>query len=147
MEKGGWLDQILLGVLGFLAQPWLSIVVALVGGAVVAYLARSSPKTDWEFIKEWPGGVLFGAFVLLAGVKVSAPRLIPAEYHIECDSPDIFCGFVVDRQMRYVYDYTVLDYVRDFAISLVQDLIFGGLGFLVGMVIARVVLGRRRNPV
>jgi len=73
VEKGGWLDQILLAILGFLNQSWLSITVALVGGGLVAYLGRVSPKEDWEYLKDGPGKVLSVAFLLLAAAK-SAPR-------------------------------------------------------------------------
>ena len=37
MEQGGWLDQLLMAVLGFLNQQWLATGVALVGGAPVAF--------------------------------------------------------------------------------------------------------------
>lgn len=55
MEKGGWLDQILLGILNVLNHPLLAVVVALGGGFAVALLVRLSPKEDWELLKEGPG--------------------------------------------------------------------------------------------
>lgn len=66
MEKGGWLDQLLLNVLGFLDQQWLGVAVAVVGGFGVAYLARRSPKQDWAFVREGPAAFLSGVFLVLA---------------------------------------------------------------------------------
>ena len=148
VDKGGWLDQLLLAVLGFLNQPWLSIGVALVGGAAVAYLGRVSPKNDWEYISEWPGRVLLGAFVVLANIK-SVPRLVFPAWHFVCDKvPGEFgipvstdCHWESEGTIHTVQDYTFGDWAHDFFGSLVQDAILGlvgaGVGFLIGTIVVR----------
>jgi hypothetical protein len=151
VEKGGWLDQILLAVLGLLNQSWLSITVALVGGAVMAYLARVSPRNDWEYLREGPGKVLSVAFLLLAAVK-SAPRLAIPETRFVCDRvPGEFgipvstnCRTVTEGTVGVVYDYTLGDMVYDFFFSMVQEVVFGLIGAAIGIIAATVV--RRSRP-
>jgi hypothetical protein len=142
VEKGGWLDQLLAAVLGFLTNPWLSAVVAFVGAAVVACLARLSPKKDWDYIKEGPGRFLFFAFILFYGAQVGVPRYVPPVYDFACSTPDSGCD-VVAKPGYFAYDYTAGNFWRDLGISFLQDLIVGGLGVLVGIVVARAVLARR----
>jgi uncharacterized membrane protein YeaQ/YmgE (transglycosylase-associated protein family) len=151
VEKGGWLDQILLAILGFLNQSWLSITVALVGGAVVAYLARVSPKNDWEYLKEGPGKVLSAAFFLLAAVR-SAPRLVIPETRFVCDRVtgefgipvSANCRTVTEGTVGVVYDYTLGDMLYDFFFSMVQEVVFGLIGAAVGIIVATVVRRSRR---
>ena len=150
MEENGWLDQILVGVLGFLNQPWLAITIAIGGGFAVAYLARKSPKNDWEFIQEWPSGVLTGAFVVLACAK-SAPRLVLPTTRYSCDRVPgplgipvtANCHWITDGTLHTVQDYTMADLLRDFFASLVQDAVFTAVGASAGIVVAVMVLRRR----
>jgi hypothetical protein len=152
VEKGGWLDQILLAILGFLNQSWLSVTVALVGGAVVAYLARVSPKNDWEYVRDGPGNVLSVAFLLLAAVK-SAPRMVVPETSFVCDRTtgefgipvSTNCRAVTDGTVGFVYDYTLGDLVHDFFFSMVQEVVFGLIGAAVGVILATVVRWSRRT--
>ena len=152
MEKGGWLDQILLGILGFLNQQWLAIAVALVGSCAVTYLARTSPKRDWEYLKEGPGNLLLGAFVLFAVVR-SAPRLVIPKTTFGCERrPGAFgipvstdCRAVSSGTVHVVYDYTVVDLVRELVDSAVTDLVFGAGGVAAGFVVGTLVRRRRRT--
>jgi len=152
VEKGGWLDQILLAILGFLNQSWLSITVALVGGGLVAYLGRVSPKEDWEYLKDGPGKVLSVAFLLLAAAK-SAPRLAVPEWHFVCDRTtgefgipvSTNCRTVTEGTVGVVYDYTLGDMVHDFFFSMVQEVVFGLIGAAIGIIIATVVRWSRRT--
>jgi len=152
VEKGGWLDQILLAVLSFLNQSWLSITVALVGGGLVAFLARVSPKNDWEYLREGPGKVLSVAFLLLAAVK-SAPRLAVPDFHFVCDRvPGEFgipvstnCRTVTEGTVGVVYDYTLADLAHDFFFSMVQEVVFGLIGAAVGIILATIVRWSRRT--
>ena len=151
MEKDGWLDQLLMAVLGFLNQTWLSIAVALVGGAVVAYLARLSPKKDWEFISDWPGRILFGAFLLLANIK-SVPRLVLPETNFVCDKElgefgipvSTNCRWITEGTVHTVQDYTLGDWFSDFLSAILQDAVFGAIGAAVGFLVGTLVLRSRR---
>lgn len=146
MEKGGWLDQILEAVLAVLTNRWLGYLVAFVGGAVVAYLARRSPKRGWEYITEGPGNVLLGAFVVSAVVR-STPRLILPETRYVCDkTTGLFglpetsnCRFKSEGELRTVVDFTFGHMMKDFAWGALQELIIGGIGATVGFLIALAV--------
>jgi hypothetical protein len=150
MEKDGWLDQLLLGILRFLTDPWLGMGVALVGGAAVAYLARVSPGPDWEFIKEWPGKALLGAFLLYSSLR-STPRLVMPEIEFLCDEGTGPFGSTVTTNCRTelhgevatVQDYTLLDTARDFALSFAQETAVGLVGAGLGLLVARSVLRAR----
>jgi hypothetical protein len=152
MEKDGWLDQFLLGILNVLNQPLLAVVVALGGGFAVALLARLSPKGDWEYLKEGPGAVLTGAFLLLAGIK-AVPRLVLPETNFVCDRttgplgvPETGdCRWTSSGTTHVVYDYTFGDFLREFASSLVLDVVLGGLGAALGILVAMIVRRRRVN--
>jgi hypothetical protein len=152
MEKDGWLDQLLLGILNVLNHPLLAVVVALGGGFAVALLARLSPKEDWEFIKEGPGVVLTGAFLVLAGVK-SAPRLVLPETDFVCDRTTGPLGIPVTGDCRLtstgtthvVHDYTFVDFLQEYFSSLGLELVLGGLGAGLGILVARIVRRRRVN--
>jgi hypothetical protein len=143
VEKGGWLDQILEAVLAVLTNRWLGYIVAFVGGAVVAYLARRSPKRDWEYIKEGPGKVLLGAFVVTAALR-STPRLILPETRFVCDEvtgpfglPETSnCRFESEGEFKTVVDYTFGDMIKDLAWGALQEFIIGGIGAAVGLLIA-----------
>ncbi len=74
MEKGEWLDQIILFVLGVLTNRWLEYAVAFFGSLAVAYLARRSPKADLAYLKEGAGNLLAGAFLVSAAFR-SVPSL------------------------------------------------------------------------
>src|SRR5215207_4744179 len=146
MEKDGWLDQFLLGILNVLNHPVLAVVVALGGGFAVALLARLSPKEDWEYIKEGPGAVLTGAFLLLAGLK-AVPRLVFPESHFVCDRTTGPLGLPETGDCRWtstgtthlVYDYSFGDFLRDLASSLVLDVVLGGLAAGLGILVATIV--------
>jgi hypothetical protein len=152
MEKDGWLDQLLLGILNLLNHPLLAVVVALGGGFAVALLARLSPKEDWEFIKEGPGVVLTGAFLLLAGIK-SAPRLVLPETSFVCDRttgpfgiPETSnCRWTSTGTTHLAYDYTFGDFVREFISSLALEGVLGALGAGLGILVALIVRRRRVN--
>jgi hypothetical protein len=149
MEKDGWLDQALYAVLNFLNQTWLGITVALVGAFAVAFLAKRSPGTDWEYIKDGPDKLLAGVFLLLAGLKTT-PRFVLPTTHIACDTsvdPTTGlpvtgdCRFVTEGTATFVYDYTLGDMVRDFLISLaysgVAALLGGAAGYLAAVALAK----------
>jgi hypothetical protein len=141
LEKDGWLDQILLGTLGFLTEPWLTMGVAFVAAAVVAYLARRSPNPDWEYISEGAGRVLFGAFILLNVVRLATPTYVPADFDVQCTEAG--CDYVMVSPSQFYYEYTLGKFWLDLLTSNVQDVIAGGIGFLVGRGIARMALGPR----
>jgi hypothetical protein len=141
VEKDGWLDQVLLGTLGFLTEPWLTIGVAFVAAAVVAYLARRSPDPDWKYISEGAGRVLFGAFILLNVVRLATPTYVPADFDLRCTAAG--CDYVMVSPSQYYYDYTLGRFWLDLLISNAQDVIAGGIGFLVGRGVARMTLGPR----
>jgi hypothetical protein len=144
MEKDGWLDQILLGILNLLNETWLGVAVAVGGGFIVAVLARTSPKKDWDFLKEGPANVLAGAFLLLAGLR-SAPRLVLPKQNFVCDDGGTHCRFEADGPIQTVYDYTFGDFVREFAVSLVRDAVLALAGAAVGVAVAAVVLRHRKR--
>jgi hypothetical protein len=146
VEKGGWLDQILLGILSFLNQPWVGITVGLGGSILVAFLARLSPKRDWEYISEGPGKLLAYAFIAYAFLR-SVPRLVMPKSTFVCDrQPGPFgipqttnCHFVTSGRMHFEYDYTLLDFGKDVLFSIVQDIVFGSAGFVVGLILGTLV--------
>lgn len=148
MEQGGWLDQILLFVLSVLANPWFGYGVALFGAAFVGYLARRSPKQDWEFIREWPGTVLLGAFFVSASLQ-SAPRLVFPDYHYSCDrSLDAFglptkvdCSFTSSGSIQTIVDYSFLDMIRDCMVAGAQELVLGAIGLAAGRWLAVMTRG------
>jgi len=152
MEKDGSLDQILYFVLGVLTNPWLAYTVAFGGGLVVAYLARRSPKGTWEFIKEGPAAVLTAAFFLSAGLR-SVPRLVVPEHDLVCDrttgpfgiEETSNCRFESVGEFSTVVDYSLGDMMRDVVVSGIQELVIGGLGAGIGMLLASYTL-RRINP-
>jgi hypothetical protein len=149
VDKGGWLDQLLLGVLGFLNQRWLGLVVTLGGGFLVAYLARRSPKQDWAYIKEGPGAVLTGAFLLLAALK-SVPRLAVPKTSFTCDhAPGLLgipeatnCRWISEGAVGMVYDYTLGDFAAEFFGGLLRDFVLGGLAYAAGFAVATAVTWR-----
>jgi hypothetical protein len=154
MEKGGWLDQILIGVLNFLNEPWVSNTVVVVAAFLVAYFAVVSPKEDdWSLLREGAGKILFGAFVLLAMLK-SGPRLIIPESHYVCDrEPGALgievstnCRFETQGTFRTVYDYSILDFIKDFYTSVFYELVFGAVGALAGLLCAMLVMRGRTAP-
>lgn len=146
MGKDGWLDQVLVGVLNFLNQTWLSIAVAFVGGLLVAFLARRAPGQDWAYIKDGPGNLLLSAFLLLAALK-SIPRFVLPKTSFTCDQapgPLGFpvttnCGPVSVGRPHFEGGYSLREFVRDYTVSLLQDLVYGGLGALVGIALATLV--------
>jgi hypothetical protein len=146
MEKDGRLDQILLGILNLLNETWLGIVVAVGGGFVVALLARISPKKDWDYLKEGPGNVLAGAFLLLASLR-SVPRLVFPKQNFVCDEGGTDCRFEADGPIQTVYDYSFGDFVREFVVSLVRDAALAFAAAAVGVAVATVVLRRRKRQV
>lgn len=145
MEKDGPVDQVLLAVLGFLAHPALGMSVVFVGALLVAYLGRIRPGHDWAPIKEWPGAVLGGAALLLAGLR-GAPRYVSPEYDFTCTKilgdfgvpRTTDCAFDVTSPGRLEYDYTFGEYVWDFFVSLVQEGVVGALGVGAGVLVSRV---------
>ena len=151
MQQDGWLDQAIYAVLNFLNEPWLGIVVPFVTAGVVAYLARRSPKQDWEYIREGPDKVLTAAFVLLAGVR-STPRLVVPTSHFVCDEGVDDLGFPTVSRCRFetagsvhtVIDYTFGDFVREMLTSVVTSVVVGAFGGAAGWLIARVLI--RRSP-
>jgi hypothetical protein len=149
MEKDGWLDQALYAALNLLNQTWLGVVVAFVSACAVAYLARRSPKADWEYIRDGPDKLLSGAFLVLAGLK-STPRLVLPKSDFVCDTvidPTLGipvqdnCRFVPQGSFEVVYDYTFGDMVREFLTSLVYSgvaaLIGGGVGLLLSVALPK----------
>ena len=153
MEQGGWLDQIILGVLNLLNAPVVAVAVALGGGFLVALFGRLSPKDDWSFITEGPGRVLTVAFFLLAVLR-SAPHLVVPKGQFECGTAPgplglpqtTGCEYVMDGTVHVAYDYTLGDMARDFAVSLGQDLVLGVLGTGIGIIVAAIVRRTRRDP-
>ena len=150
MEKNGWLDQALYAVLNFLNQTWLGISIALVSAFAVAFLAKRSPGSDWEYIKDGPDKLLSGAFLLLAALK-SGPRLVLPKGDFVCDSvmdPTLGipvkenCRYVTDSSLTVVYDYTIGDMIKEFLTSLAYSgacaLIGGAAGFLAAVALSKV---------
>ena len=152
MEQGGWLDQIILGVLNVLNAPVVAVLVAVGGGFLVALLGRLSPKDDWSFIKEGPGRVLLVAFLLLAALR-STPRLIVPQGQFQCETTPgplglpqtTGCEYVTNGSIQVAYDYTLGDMARDFAVSLGQDVVLGALGAGLGIIVAAIVRRNRRR--
>ena len=146
MEKDGWLDQALMATLTFLNQTWLSITVALMGGFLVAFLARRAPGEDWAYIKDGPGNLLTGAFLLLAGLK-SVPHFVLPKTSFACDTTpgplgiptNSNCRMVSEGTAHYEVGYTFGNFFRDIGVSLLIDLIYGGLGVLLGIAVATLV--------
>jgi hypothetical protein len=152
MEQGGWLDQIILGILNFLNAPVVAVLVAVGGGFLVALLGRLSPTDDWSFIKEGPGRVLAVAFLLLAVVR-STPHLIVPHGQFECDSipgplglpQTTGCEYVMEGTVHVAYDYTLDVMARDFAVSLVQDVVLGAVGAGLGIIVAAMIRRSRQR--
>lgn len=152
MEQGGWLDQLILGILNFLNAPALAVLVAFGGGLLVALLGRLSPKDDWSFIKEGPGRVLAAAFLLLAVLRTT-PRLVVPQGRFVCESAPgplglpqtTGCEYVTDGTIHVAYDYTLADMARDFAVSLGQDAVLGAVGVGLGIIVAALVRRRRQR--
>lgn len=149
MERG-WLDTALLALLEFLDNPWLSVIVPVGGGLALGYLARRSPRRDWDRITELPGKVLFGVFLVLAAIK-SLPRLVVPSASFLCDrEPSPLSGILVETNCRLatagtfqtVYDYTLGDYLRDFVVFIARDCVLGVIGLLIGIAFATVVTRR-----
>lgn len=146
MEKGGWLDQIIEFVLNVLTNRWLGYFVAFVGGAVVACLARRSPKQDWEYIKEGPGKLLLGAFFVSVSLR-TVPRVILPETRFVCDkTTGLFglpetsnCRFKSEGEFRTVIDFTFGDTLKEFVWGTLQEFVIGGIGALVGLLIAAAI--------
>jgi hypothetical protein len=149
VDKGGWLDQLLLSALGFLNQELLGVAVALGGAFAVAYLGRRSPKQDWAYIKEGPGAVLTFAFLGLAALK-SVPRLVVPTTRFTCDhAPGLLgipeatnCRWASSGTLHAVYDYTLGDFWSEFFGSLLRDAVLGVIGYAAGFLVATLVLWR-----
>jgi hypothetical protein len=142
MEKGGWLDQIILLVLGVLTNRWLGYAVAFFGSLAVAYLARRSPKADLAYLQEGAVYVLAGAFLVSASLR-SVPRLVLPESRFVCDRSGPFrslnCRSESVGEFRTVIDYSFLDMLRDYGLSLLQEALIGAIGALCGIGIALLV--------
>jgi len=145
-----WFDQAVLFVLNVLNEPWLTGSVAVGTGLIVAYLARRSPKGDWEYIKEGPAQILGGAFVLLALIKV-APRAVTPTFKLSCDRVPGPLGISVNGNCRWItgpfYEkstYGFGDAARDFLVSSIQDEVLSAAGTAAGIAVAVLVL-RHRN--
>ena len=161
MEQGGWLDQLIMAVLGFLNQPWVTIVVSADTGLAVAYLARAAPpkgargraeaREHWAFIKERPSAFLAGAFMIYSALR-TAPRLVLPSSHFACEwttkppgIPVQECRWVTEGRVGLAYDYTLGQWARDFGTSLLQEAVFGLVGAAVGFLLATIVVRRRRR--
>jgi hypothetical protein len=145
MDSGGWLDQIL----GVLTHPWLTFGVALLGGGVVAYLARRSPKRDWTFIQEGAGALLLGAFFVSSFLR-SVPRLVVPELTFVCDRATGPFGLEEASNCRTesvgeahtVVTYTFADLGRDYFVLPILEGLIALVGAGVAILIARYTLHR-----
>lgn len=152
MEQGGWLDQVILGILQFVTQSWVELVVGLGGGVALAVLARLSPRRDWEEITGMPGKALVFAVLLLASLK-SVPRAVFPTTTLRCDDvpgtlgiPQKSCHFVAAAQSNPGPDFTLLDMIREIFVSVGRDALLALIGWALASLVLTAVLRLRGRP-
>jgi len=150
------LGQILFGIMRFLNQPWVSVVVGLGGGFAVALLARlSPPRGQWNFIEDLPSRAILVSFVVVSIFRIVPLKLIPqaSDFRLTCEHPtgpfgipeNTNCAWVRVRPDHTVPDYTLAQMGRDFLLSLVQDLVYGAIGAGIGIMLLTIILRLRRS--
>ena len=122
---------------------WLGSSICFIAGVMVGFLARRSPKSDWEFIKK--GALLWGLFVGCVFIPMiqgyadfnSEADLLRREFVEACLSEEDSCPEDVESYVPEGTDLT--DMLRFVAVNWLWDLInipVEGMGVLVGGVLA-----------
>ena len=125
----------------------ISSFVTFLASVVLGFMARRSPKRDWEFIKSWPGFVL-----LVISLATSQVEFAASEVQRQLGPPPKFvCAWVTDdsgmpvQKCDYVYQKPVpqppslaplLRWLLNLFVSPLLDLPFEFAGIFLGRLVA-----------